>query len=140
MHIFHSVKKKCKENGVSSIFGPIITLFNYFNESKIELTPFSPDPIFSSRNKKRPLVDKSKLLENFGFFKQNYLFSSTHSSVIPPASLEYRTPAIVLQQGVTLQYEILSLLIIFFSFSFSLLSFSFLLSFSLPSFSSFFFW
>jgi len=29
------------ENGVSSIFGPITTLFNYFNESKIELTPFS---------------------------------------------------------------------------------------------------
>jgi len=29
-----------KENGVSSIFGPITTLFNYFNESKIELTPF----------------------------------------------------------------------------------------------------
>jgi hypothetical protein len=29
------------KNGVSSIFGPIITLFNYFNESKIELTPFS---------------------------------------------------------------------------------------------------
>jgi len=30
-----------KENGVSSIFGPITTLFNYFNELKIELTPFS---------------------------------------------------------------------------------------------------
>jgi len=29
------------KNGVSSIFGLIITLFNYFNESKIELTPFS---------------------------------------------------------------------------------------------------
>jgi hypothetical protein len=29
------------ENGVSSIFGPITILFNYFNESKIELTPFS---------------------------------------------------------------------------------------------------
>jgi len=29
-----------KKKGVSSIFGPIITLFNYFNESKIELTPF----------------------------------------------------------------------------------------------------
>jgi len=28
------------KNGVSSIFGRIITLFNYFNESKIELTPF----------------------------------------------------------------------------------------------------
>jgi hypothetical protein len=28
------------KNGVSSIFGPIITLFNYFDESKIELTPF----------------------------------------------------------------------------------------------------
>jgi len=28
------------KNGVSSIFGPITTLFNYFNESKIELTPF----------------------------------------------------------------------------------------------------
>jgi len=30
-----------EENGVSSIFGPITTLFNYFNESKIELTLFS---------------------------------------------------------------------------------------------------
>jgi hypothetical protein len=30
-----------RENGVSSIFGPITILFNYFNESKIELTPFS---------------------------------------------------------------------------------------------------
>jgi len=29
------------ENGVSSIFGLITILFNYFNESKIELTPFS---------------------------------------------------------------------------------------------------
>ena len=28
------------KNGVSSIFGPVTTLFNYFNESKIELTPF----------------------------------------------------------------------------------------------------
>jgi hypothetical protein len=31
------------KNGVSSIFGPITILFNYFNELKIELTP---DPIF----------------------------------------------------------------------------------------------
>jgi len=29
-----------QKNGVSSIFGPSTTLFNYFNESKIELTPF----------------------------------------------------------------------------------------------------
>jgi hypothetical protein len=41
------------KNGVSSIFGPIITLFNYFNESKIELTPFfenRADPIFHNNN------------------------------------------------------------------------------------------
>jgi hypothetical protein len=38
------------ENGVSSIFGPITTLFNYFNKSKIELTPFS-DPIFFIKKK-----------------------------------------------------------------------------------------
>jgi len=43
------------ENGVSSIFGPITTLFNYFNESKIELTPFSlrerkKDPLWIKAN------------------------------------------------------------------------------------------
>jgi hypothetical protein len=35
------VKNGVMKNGVSSIFGPITILFNYFNESKIELTPFS---------------------------------------------------------------------------------------------------
>jgi len=34
------MKKWDQKNGVSSIFGPITTLFNYFNKSKIELTPF----------------------------------------------------------------------------------------------------
>jgi len=40
--IFNIIKPVCTDwkNGVSSIFGPITTLFNYFNESKIELTPF----------------------------------------------------------------------------------------------------
>jgi len=33
------------ENGVSSIFGSITTLFNYFNKSKIELTPFFKNKI-----------------------------------------------------------------------------------------------
>jgi len=33
-------KENGVKNGVNSIFGPITTLFNYFNESKIELTPF----------------------------------------------------------------------------------------------------
>jgi len=54
MHISHSVKKKGKENGVSSIFGPITTLFSYFNKSKIELTPFS-----LGERKKDPLSIKA---------------------------------------------------------------------------------
>ena len=29
-----------RKNGVSSIFGTTTTLFDYFNKSKIELTPF----------------------------------------------------------------------------------------------------
>jgi hypothetical protein len=36
----YKVSKENKKNGVNSIFGPITTLFNYFSEPKIELTPF----------------------------------------------------------------------------------------------------
>jgi len=36
------------------------------------------------RKKKRPLVDKGRLLENFDSFKQNYLFSPPNSRVILP--------------------------------------------------------
>jgi hypothetical protein len=47
------------ENGVSSIFGPITILFNYFNESKIELTPFSMTPFSLRERKKDPLWIKT---------------------------------------------------------------------------------
>jgi hypothetical protein len=51
------------ENGVSSIFDSLKQLNRVVIGPKIELTPFS-----LRERKKRPLVDKGKLLENFPTF------------------------------------------------------------------------
>jgi len=78
------------KNGVSSIFGPIITLFNYFNESKIELTPFFTDigrADFNNCNQDSlsGQVTRRYLYKEVQFhflFSHNYLYSFGHNSIL----------------------------------------------------------